>query len=184
MARIDSALESKFSYAEKLFSDAKYHEAITKYKEILIDYPELIAAINNIGLAYEYLNNLEESIKFYQKCSNKQPGELLFINNLVNVFYKKNDYNNTINEIDKSLLINDSQIKMIEMKASCLITLNLIKEANLFFNQYIKKFPNNKFLNTLYGKNLINLNQHKLGLQFLKRGTGFIEFNNNKITII
>ena len=113
-----------------------------------------------------------------------QPEELLFINNLVNVLYKKNDYKNTIKEIDKSLLINDSQVKMIEMKASCLITLNLIKEANLFFNQYIKKFPNNRFLNTLYGKNLINLNQHKLGLQFLKRGTGFIEFNNNIITII
>jgi len=184
MDRIDSALKVKFSSAEKLFFDSKYHEAIIKYKEILIDYPKLTVAINNIGLAYEHLNNLEEAIKFYQKCSNMQPEELLFINNLVNVLYKKNDYKNTIKEIDKSLLINDSQVKMIEMKASCLITLNLIKEANLFFNQYIKKFPNNRFLNTLYGKNLINLNQHKLGLQFLKRGTGFIEFNNNIITII
>ena len=114
MDRIDSALKGKFSSAEKLFFDAKYHEAITKYKEILIDYPKLTVAINNIGLAYEHLNNLEEAIKFYQKCSNMQPEELLFINNLVNVFYKKNDYKNTIKEINKSLLINDLQVKMIE----------------------------------------------------------------------
>jgi|TARA_B100000767_G_scaffold23281_1_gene20605 tetratricopeptide (TPR) repeat protein len=180
----DQALKSKFSYAERLFSEAKYHEAIIQYKEILIDYPELVAAINNIGQAYEYLNNLEESIKFYQKSYNLLPGEKIFINNLANIFYKKKDYKNAIKKIDESLLINDTQIKIIEIKASCLIILNLGEEANLFFNKYIKKFPNNIFLNTLHGKNLINLNQHKLGLEFLKKGTGFIEFNDNKISII
>jgi len=184
MNKIDPILKKNFSYAEKLFSEGKYHEAIKKYKEILIDYPKLVGVINNIGLAYECLNELEESLKFYKKCSIAQPEEKLFINNLANIFYKMKYYKNTIKEINKSLLIDDSQIKIIEMKASCLITLNLRNEADSFFKKYSKNFIDNRFLNTLCGKNLINLNQHKLGLQFLKKGTGFIEFNENQITII
>ena len=184
MDKIDLILRNNFSHAEKLFSEAKYHDAIKKYKEILADHPKFVGVINNIGLAYECLNEFEKSLKFYKKCSVIHPEEKLFINNLANIFYKMKDYKNAIKEIDKSLLIEDFQIKVIEIKASCLIRLNLRNDADLFFKKYLKKFSNNKFLNTLHGKNLINLNKHKLGLQFLKIGTGFVEFKDNKITLI
>ena len=184
MDKIDSNLKKKFSIAEKLFAESKYQAAINKYKEILIDYPMLASAINNIGLSYECLNKYDEAIKFYKHSSTIHPEEKIFINNISNIYFKIKDYNNTIKEIDKSLLIDNLQIKIIEIKASCLIKLHLTKEANKYLNKYLLLFLKSLFLNTLYGKNLINLNQHKLGLQYLKKGTGFIELNENKVNII
>ena len=34
------------------------------------------------------------------------------------------------------------------------------------------------------GYNLLSLNRHKEGLGFIKKGTGFIEFNNDSMKII
>ena len=84
----------------------------------------------------------------------------------------------------KSLLIDNSQQKIIERKAISLVGMNLINQVNLFLKTYLKKIPNNLLLNTLYGKNLITLNQHKKGLKYLKKGTGFIEFNENKVNLV
>ncbi len=184
MNKTSPELIKNFSNAEKLFSQGKYYEAIKKYKKILISYPNLIIAVNNIGLCYEYLNQLEDSIKCYKKCSITIPKEKIFINNIANIYYKKKDYNNAIKELEKSLLIDDSQAEIIEKTANCLLKLNLKDKAHLFFKKYIKKIPKSTLLNTLYGKNLIALNKHKEGLEFLRKGTGFIEFNENKVNII
>ena len=184
MCEIDSELQKNFLLAEKFFSEKKYLETVKLYKEILIEHPKLLGAINNLGLAYEHLNQLDDSIEYYKKCSLIAPKEKIFINNVANIYYKKNDYINSVKEITRSLLIDDNQIKIIETKANCLINLDLKKEADIFFNQYLRIFPNNVLLNTLCGKNLISLNLHKRGLEYLKKGTGFIEFTGNNVNII
>ena len=48
----------------------------------------------------------------------------------------------------------------------------------------LKMFPNNSFLNTLMGNNLIVLGYPKEGLDFIKKGSGFIELNNDTVKII
>ena len=184
MNKIDPKLKKDFSFAEKLFLEKKYEEAIKSYNNILADYPNLIEAINNIGQSYEYLNQLYLALKYYQKCSVMAPDEKIFKNNIGNIFYKKKDYNKAIKELENSLLIDNNQIKIIEKKAKCLIALNLRSEANLFIEKFLKKFPNNYLLNILYAKNLISINYHKKGLEKLKKITGFIELNESKISII
>ena len=44
-----------FSEARKLTGEKKYHESIKRYEIILKKYPNLVTAISNICLNYEYL---------------------------------------------------------------------------------------------------------------------------------
>ena len=79
MSEIEQELRKSFSFAEKLFLKKKYEEASNVYESILIDNPNLIQAINNIGQSYEYLNQLDTSLKYYKKCSILAPNEKIFI---------------------------------------------------------------------------------------------------------
>ena len=184
MDKTNKELKKNFSIAEKSFSEGNHQDAIKKYEEILIDYPNLVGAINNIALSLEYLGQLDMSLVNYRKCSVMIPNEKIFINNVANIYFKKKDYNNAIKEWTNSLLIDDNQIEIIFKKSECLIKLNLRSDADLFLINYIKRFSFNTSLNTLYGKNLIALNKHKRGLEYLRIGTGFIEFNESKVNLI
>ena len=86
--------------------------------------------------------------------------------------------------LKKSLQINENQIKIIQFTAMCLIDLNERKEAEKFCNEKLKTFPNDRLLIKVHARNLINLNKHKEGLNIMKKGSGFIEFEDNKTDIV
>ena len=44
--------------------------------------------------------------------------------------------------------------------------------------------PNFKEPYALYGNILLNINKHKEGLEYIKKGCGFIKFSENNFTII
>ena len=66
MNQLNPQLIKDFSEAEKLSNEKKYEESIKKYETILEKYPNFIPAINNIGLAYEYLGLLDKSVYYYK----------------------------------------------------------------------------------------------------------------------
>ena len=117
-------------------------------------------------------------------CCDKFPKEKIFLNKLGNVYYKQKDYLKAIEIFEQSYDINNRQEEMIEKLISSLIEVKLEKRAELFLRDILKIFPNNANLNSLMGYNLLALNRHKEGLDFLKKGTGFIEFNNDTVKII
>jgi len=184
MNQIDPQLKKDFSEAQELTGEKKYHESIEKYELILKKYPNLLTAINNIGLNYEHLGLLDKSIHYYKLCCDKAPKEKVFLNNLANIYYKQMDYLNAIQIYEQSYSINNNQEEVVEKLASSLVDAKLNKKADLFLRNTLKVFPNNTHLNSLMGYNLLSLNCHKEGLGFLKKGTGFIEFNNNSVKII
>ena len=184
MNEIDPQLKKDFSEAQELTGEKKYHESIEKYELILKKYPNLLTAINNIGLNYEYLGLLDKSIHYYQLCCDKTQKEKVFLNNLGNVYYKQKDYLKAITIFDQSYNINNKQEEIIEKLAYSLMEAKLNKKAELFLREVLKVFPNNAYLNSLMGYNLLSLNCHKEGLNFIKKGTGFIEFNNDSVNIV
>tara|TARA_Y100000590_G_scaffold327141_1_gene371390 strand:- start:78 stop:680 length:603 start_codon:yes stop_codon:yes gene_type:complete len=173
-----------FSEAEKLSKEKKYQESINKYEIILKKYPNFLPAINNIGLAYEYLGLLDKSIYYYKLCCDKTPKEKIFLNNLGNIYYKKKDYINAIKTFELSYNIDNRQELITEKLANSLVQANFRKQAETFLRRILKTFPNNSFLNTLMGNNLLALSCYKEGLEFLRKGTGFIELNNDSVNII
>ena len=184
MNPIDPQLKKDFSEAQELTGKKKYHESIEKYELILKKYPNLLTAINNIGLNYEHLGLLDKYIYYYKLCCDKAPKEKIFLNKLGNIYYKQKNYLKAIEIFEQSYNIDNRQEEMIERLASSLVAANFTKRAELFLIDTLKVFPNNTHLNSLMGYNLLSLNCHKEGLSFLKKGTGFIEFNNNSVKII
>jgi tetratricopeptide (TPR) repeat protein len=62
-----------------------------------------------------------------------------------------------------------------------------LKKYNKAINCYenaIKINPNFKEPYALYGNVLLNINKHKEGLEYIKKGCGFIKFNENNFSII
>ena len=94
------------------------------------------------------------------------------------------DYLNAIQIYEQSYSINNNQEEVVEKLASSLVDARLTKKADSFLSDALKIFPNSTHLNSLMGYNLLSLNRHKEGLGFLKKGTGFIEFNNDSVKII
>ena len=173
-----------FSEAQKLTGEKKYHESIKRYEIILKKYPNLVTAINNIGLNYEYLGLLDKSIYYYKLCCDKNPKQKIFLNNLGKIYYKQKNYLKAISIFEQSYDIDNRQEEMIEKLITSLIESKLGKKAELFLRNNLEIFPNNAYLNSLMGYHLLATNHHKEGLDFLKKGTGFIEFNNDTVKII
>ena len=184
MDKINPILKKNFSLAEKYFSEGKFDSSIKEYKNILKNNPNFVQAIFNLAIAYEQSGEFDDAIKNYLKCLTISPKEKMFINNLANVYFKKGELEKSLQQLKNSFLVDNSQLRVIEGITECLIKLNLRKKAEIFLNEIIKKFPENKILNIMHGENLIALNKHKLGLDFVRKGTGFIEFKDNKVNII
>ena len=173
-----------FSEARKLTGEKKFNESIKRYEIILKKYPNLVTAISNIGLNYEHLGLLDKSLYYYKLCCDKAPKQKILLNGLGNIYYLQKNYLKAIEIFEQSYNIDNRQEEMIERLASSLVEANFTKRAELFLIDTLKVFPNNTYLNSLMGYNLLSLNRHKEGLGFIKKGTGFIEFNNDSMKII
>ena len=182
--KADNDLKNKFYFAQKLFSEKKTDESIKIYKDILKENPNFIPALNNLGTAYEFLGNLAEAENYYFKCFSINSTEHVLINNLSNIYLKQEKFNQALIYLKKSLALNSNQKKIINELALCLFNTNKSQEAISFCKNQLKIDPNNNFLNKILGKNMIKLNNHAEGLNYLRIATGFIEFNGEKINII
>lgn len=169
-----------FYEAEKLFKEKKYDDSLYKYKEIIKIKPNLFPVLNNIALIYETTENFKKAEEYYEKCYKINPKELTIINNLANIYYKQYKYFKAKPLFEISININEKQIKIINKAIISNLGLNYILEAKNICEKYFETASDDQLFCTLYGKILIKLNMHKEGLEFLKKGTGFIEFQNNK----
>ena len=174
----------KFEIAEKLLAEKKYDESIANFKEIIKIEPNLIPAIYNLGLCYEFSNQLDKAELSYNKCYTLKPGEIRFINNLAVIYLKQKKFQQALPLLKESLEINENQQIIVYYTLMCLIDLNKREAAEKFGYEKLKTFSDYGELNKLHGKNLMNLNKHKEGLKFLKKATGFIELDGNSINIV
>ena len=129
-ANID--FECAFSYGE---NKEKYvDKVIDLYERIIHTNPTDTAALNNLGVAYAYKNNIEKAVDLYRKAHELDPKNELYKNNLrdnLNILKKQRK-----EEIQK--IAND-------------ISLNSLEEIG-YTNDYIAKFkliPDEKFRNIL-----------------------------------
>ncbi len=184
MQKIDRETEKKFLEAEKYRANKDFEKAIIVFKAILDQFPKLPPALHNLALCYTELNKFAEAEKTYLKCLNTEPVSILSINNLAKLYYNMGQFNKALPILRKSLLIKDDQESVIEVTAQCLFELSLTKQTDTFCSEALKKFPQNKYLKTFYGKNLLRLNRHSEGLKYLNESSGMIEFGEKDFKIV
>lgn len=102
MKLISDNIKKKFKEAEIFFSNKDYERTISVYNDILKENPNFVAALNNIAQAYEYLKNLKEAENNYKKCVLLKPNEIIFMNNLSNIYMKQNNFNQALPLLEKS----------------------------------------------------------------------------------
>ena len=135
-------------------------------------------------MCFVYLNQFNDAEKYYSRCFFLKPDDIIFLNNLSNIYLKQKKFELALPLLKKSLEKNQDQIRVINLTVMCLIDLNKREEAEKFSNDKLKFFSDNRLLNKLHGRNLIYLNKHKQGLNFLKKGTGFLELEGKNIRIL
>jgi|TARA_X000001036_G_scaffold421150_1_gene442726 tetratricopeptide (TPR) repeat protein len=184
MQKIDKETEKKFLEAEKYRANKDFEKAISIFQDILDQYPKLPPALHNIAICFTEQKKFLEAEKAYLKCLNTEPVSILSINNLAKLYYNTGQFNKALPILKKSLLIKDDQETVVEVTAQCLFELNLTKQTDIFCSQALKKFPQNKYLKTFYGKNLLRLNRHSEGLKYLNESSGMIEFGEKDFKIV
>ena len=169
---------NNFSEAEKLFKNKNFLESLVIYKKLLNQYPKHISLLNNIGLIYETLGQLDEAIFYYEKCNQILPNQNIVLHNLANVYCKTEKYFDALPLLRAIINCEYKKEDNHEKIALCLFYTKTKKETKNFIEIAIAKFPNNKLLNGLLGKTLLHLDSHSDGLKYLQKSTGLIEFNN------
>lgn len=177
-------LIKKFELAEKLLSEKKYEESIANFKKVLEIDPNQIPALYNIGLCYEFSNQFNEAEFYYKKCHTLKADEVRFINNLSTIYLLQKKFNQALPLLERSLKINKNQLVIVHHTMMCLIDLGKKKEAEEFSSEKLKDFPDDIVLNKLHARNLMSLSKHKEGLKYMKKATGFIEFDDDNTDII
>ena len=181
---IDKETEKKFLEAEKYRADKEFSKAIDIFETILTQFPKLPPALHNIAICYTELNQIEAAEKSYLKCLDIKPVSILSINNLAKLYCKTGQYKKAHPILEKSLNIKEDQEIIIELFAQCLFELNFLKATDTFCERAIKKFPQNKNILSLYGKNLLRLGRHSEGLKYLNENTGMIEFGEKDFKVV
>ena len=180
---LDLEAQKIFMKAEKLRSQKKYIDAIPIFQKILKKYPDFVPVLNNMGMSFEGIKDFDEAEKYYLRCLNISPDELIAINNLSRLYFLKRDHMKAIPLFQKSLTIKTDQKIVAEMLAESLFNTGLIKETNFFCEQAIKRYPESYFIKYYYGKNLLKIGQHQKGLKLMETLIGAIEFNDKEFKI-
>lgn len=183
MSQIDKQSQESFFEAENLRKKKNFKEAINIYLEILKKYPNLLPVYNNIGLSYAELNNFEMAEKYFMDCLKFEPNNIAPLNNLAKLYFRNKKHKKAIPLYKKSLTLKADQPLIAEIFAESLFDLNLIKETNSFCEEALIRYPENIIIKFCYGKNLLKLNEHKKGLDFIKQSSGIIEFNEESFSI-
>ena len=183
MTKIDKQTEKDFLKAENFRNKNENNEAIKILKKIIKKEPKFPPFLNSIALSYANLKNFEKAENYFLECMKIEPVPLICINNFGKFYYNFEYYLKALPLLKKSLNLNPQQIQIVEITGACLFEAGLNKEAGVFYNEMLKKFPNNKMIKYFHGKNLLRLNKHQEGLESIKETSGVIEFGEKKFRI-
>jgi tetratricopeptide (TPR) repeat protein len=88
-----------------LMARKEYAQAVTAYKQIIVDEPKDAFVLNKIGVAYQELGDLKQCSRFYSKAMKADKEFASPINNLGTVEYEKKHYGRAINLYKKASLL-------------------------------------------------------------------------------
>ena len=182
--QINKNFLDNFYKAEKLYKEKKLLESLEIYKILYKENPNHVSVVNNIGLIYEKLKRFDESVIFYEKCNKLLPNQAIIIHNLANMYCRLERYIDAFPLLKKIINTNLKSEANYEKYALCLFYTQSKEETKNFIESVLSKFPKNIVLNGLLGKSLLHLNLHREGLEYIKKCTGFIEFDDNGVKYI
>ncbi len=133
-------------------------------------------SLNNIGLQYEYSNELEKSIKYYSSAININKEFELGYTNLAGVHEKLGELDKANDLYAACLKINENNIDALLGLANISHMKKNYNQSNKLFLKVLKIDENSKNAYTGLGGTLLAQGKHENGLAMLKKGSGIVRF--------
>ena len=175
-----SNLENSLNESLSLLKSNKYNEALEILKKIEIDDSRVFFLL---GTIYSVMKNINLGEEFLIKASKLDNKNSSIFNNLANLMVVKGDLESAKKNYLTAIEIDQNIDSMSEI-ANIYINENNLDDAKRYLNMALEKDPEHKKSNFRLGNLYLKLNEHKKGLNHIKKATGFIRFNNSGFEII
>ena len=136
-------------------------------------------------------NNLQDAENLYRDAIKKKPHHINSLFYLGGLLTQKRNFNKAKELFEKVIKINpkypsvnDNLCVVYRMLANISSKNGNLLEAKNFFEKTLILNPNNPEVAHGYGVLLLKLNQHSKGLNYIRKGTGFIRFTPESYKII
>ena len=175
-----SNLENLLNESLSLLKSNKYNEALQTLKKIEIEDSRVFFLL---GTIYSVMKNINLGEEFLIKASKLDNKNSSIFNNLANLMVVKGDLESAKTNYLTAIEIDQNIDSMSEI-ANIYINENNLDDAKRYLNMALEKDPEHKKSNFRLGNLYLKLNEHKKGLNHIKKATGFIRFNNSGFEII
>ncbi len=173
-------LENSLNESLSLLREKKYKEALEILKKIEIEDSRVFFLLGTIYSVMKNINLGEEYLIKASKLDNKNSA---IFNNLANLMVIKGDLNSAKKNYLTAIEIDQNVDSMSEV-ANIYLNENNLDDAKKYLNMALEKNPEHKKSNFSLGNLYLKLNEHKKGLKYIKKATGFIRFKDTGFEII
>jgi tetratricopeptide (TPR) repeat protein len=108
-ARPEEAIKRN-NFGAELLKQGRLDEAIVEFRRAVEMDPSYVAALLNLGYAYERGGRIDEALGAYRKAIELEPGALFAHNNLGVLYDRKGLYDEAIAAFEKALRIDPSNV--------------------------------------------------------------------------
>ncbi|HNW27994.1 MAG TPA: tetratricopeptide repeat protein [Spirochaetota bacterium] len=163
-----TAINNKFNSAVQLEKDGHYEAAQKEYISIITADPSFRPAYVNLGSLYSRMNHFAESIRCFEAALTLGRDYITYFN-IGCTLYKMNEYSKALASLQLSVSLN-KQFALSKLVAGlCHSRLNNLTEAEKYFCDVLKIWPNNRVSLTALAIIYYNTNKYDYSLQLLNR---------------
>ncbi len=179
MVMTANTTNSNFNRAVQFEKNGDYGNAQKEYISIITTDPAFRPAYVNLGSLYSRMNHFPESIRCYEAALTLGRDYITYFN-IGCTLYKMNDYSRALTTLELSVSLN-KQFALSKLVAGlCHSRLNNFAEAEIFFLDVLKIWPDNRVSLTALAIIYYNKNNFDYSLQMLNRIL-YLDINNIKL---
>ncbi len=181
-------IKKEFAQFAKFYKEKNLKLAFLCLGKILKENPNQTEAIFFSGTLYVQIKNFKEAKNYFLKLIKIKPDSLekgiegFF--NLGMTNYKLDLLDEAIGNFNEVLKLDDSNKDALNNIAKIYKDLNNFEKSKIYYEKCLNIDPEYKNACSGYGVLLLKLNQHNKGLKYLRSGSGFVRFNEDKVEII
>ena len=136
-------------------------------------------------------NNLQNAENLYKDAIKQKSDHINSLFYLAGLLAQKKKFNEAKELFEKVVKLNpkypsakDNLCAIYKVLANIFFQSGNLLESKKLFEKALILSPNNQEINHGYGVLLLKLNSHAKGLDYIKKGTGFIRFSSESYKII
>lgn len=169
----------KFNRAVQFEKDGDYKSAQKEYISIITDDPTFRPAYVNLGSLYSRMNHFTESMKCYEAALSLGRDYITHFN-IGCILYKIHNYQTAIQHLQQSVSLNKKFALSKLVTGLCYSRLNKLADAEKYFLDVLKIWPDNRVSLTALSIIYYNRNKFDQSLQMLNRIL-YLDSNNIKL---